>query len=93
MLDKENYYAPDSISPSPKPGMTRFFSKQAASDKDNASPPLSQRVAVLLVPIPISFMFLNLRLIITIVLSSWLYLNFKARMQSIFQESVAPFGH
>ncbi|KAG2573382.1 hypothetical protein PVAP13_7KG237555 [Panicum virgatum] len=28
MLDKENYYAPDSISPSPKPGMTRFFSKQ-----------------------------------------------------------------
>jgi len=43
MLDKENYYAPDSISPSPKPGMTRFFSKQAASDKDNASPPLSQR--------------------------------------------------
>jgi len=27
MLDKENYYAPDSISPSPKPGMTRFFSK------------------------------------------------------------------
>jgi len=25
MLDKENYYAPDSISPSPKPGMTRFF--------------------------------------------------------------------
>ncbi|XP_039774940.1 uncharacterized protein LOC120642467 isoform X1 [Panicum virgatum] len=48
MLDKENYYAPDSISPSPKPGMTRFFSKQAASDKDNASPPLSQRTPIVM---------------------------------------------
>ncbi|XP_039824536.1 uncharacterized protein LOC120686402 isoform X2 [Panicum virgatum] len=48
MLDKENYYAPDSISPSPKPGMTRFFSKQAASDKDNESPPLSQRTPIVM---------------------------------------------
>jgi len=48
MLDKENYYAPDSISPSPKPGMTRFFSKQVASDKDNASPPLSQRTPIVM---------------------------------------------
>ena len=54
-----------------------LFSKPSGHPVNSRRHYFFSKVAVLLVPIPISFMFLNLRLIITIVLSSWLYLNFK----------------
>lgn len=46
MLDNEKYYAPDSVSPSPKPGFSRFYSQRASSDKENQSPSSSQLTPV-----------------------------------------------